>query len=198
VRVYQCDNDSPDGKGCASDVDPELEPLPGYPKVGGEFASPPLFNMYLDGLASNLTVGRFTPGAVAYSDVDEAGRGKVLNISKTGATGNLYFTLASNSNLSEWAAEGELVFDYKVNSMAGGTTLLVKIDSGWPSVSDASVTPLTIGTWQTFRIGLADLVDNGNSIQSGTANLNNVTNLFVIEPSNTMDISLDNIRLVVE
>lgn len=32
VRIYQCDNDSPDGRGCATDVDPEIDPLPGNPK----------------------------------------------------------------------------------------------------------------------------------------------------------------------
>jgi beta-glucanase (GH16 family) len=32
VHIYQCDNGSPDGRGCATDVNPEIDPLPGYPK----------------------------------------------------------------------------------------------------------------------------------------------------------------------
>lgn len=200
VRVYQCDNDSPDGKGCATNVDPEIEPLAGHPQVGGEFASPPLFTMYSDALAEGLQVQSYNPnGTTSSSQIDEDGRGKVFNVVKTGGPGNVYFNITSGAaNLSDWTAEGKLKFDYKINSKGDTSTLLVKIDSGWPSVSDVSITDLSTGIWHSYSIDVADLLDNGNSIESGTANINAITNIFVIEPSAAMDVSFDNVRLEVE
>lgn len=190
VRIYQCDNMDPRGLGCATNVNPDL----------GKFAAPPLFKMYEDALAEGLQVQSYNPnGTISSSQIDEDGRGKVFNVVKTGATGNVYFNISTGaSDVSSWTAAGELVFDYKVNSMDAGAKLLVKIDSGWPSVSDVSVTPLSVGAWQTFRIKVADLLANGNSIEAGKANIKGITNIFVIEPSAAMNVSFDNVRLVVE
>lgn len=179
-------------------------------RIEGEDADPveyftptPLFTMYGDSLASVLQIGRYMPDAVAYSEVDEVDRGKVLNIVKTGATGNLYFGIPGTTpaNFGNWTAAGKLKFDYKVNSKADGATLLVKIDSDWPKASDVSVTDLATGEWKSFSIDISDLLDNGNSIDNPSgnkANINDLTNSFVVEPSNTMDISFDNIRFEVE
>jgi hypothetical protein len=99
--------------------------------------------------------------------------------------------------LNHWTSAGELVFDVKVNSKATGANLLVKMDSGWPNVSDLTVPVANNGEWKEIRIAVADLIDNGNSITAGAANLNIIANIFVIEPSAAMDVSFDNIRLVV-
>jgi hypothetical protein len=53
------------------------------------------------------------------------------------------------------------------------------------------------GEWKSVRIAVADLIDNGNSVTAGSANLNVISNIFVIEPGAAMDVSFDNIRLVV-
>ena len=202
VRVYECSASPTTGQGCATiGDDPEIVSGNTRPVlVGGSFAPLPLFTMYGDSLATGLRIDRYTPSAVTYSQVDESGRGKVLRIVKTGATGNLFFNITGTpGNLSHWTAQGKLKFDYKVNSKVDGANLLIKIDSVWPSVSDVTITNPTVGTWTSFSIDVSDLLDNGNSLQQpNSANINAITNIFVVEPTNTMDVSFDNIRLVIE
>jgi beta-glucanase (GH16 family) len=197
VKVYRCTLNATTGKGCASNVDPAIKPLPGNPQVGGEFAPLPLFTMYDDALNVGLKIDSYNPNSViSYSQIAEPGHGNVLNVVKTGATGNVYFNIpAGAANLSAWSAGGQLVFNLKVNSMAAGAKLLIKMDSGWPSVSDVSATLPALGVWGEYRINVSDLIAKGNSIQSGIANLAAISNIFVIEPSAAMDVSFDNIRL---
>lgn len=199
VKVYRCAANPTNGKGCASHVDPAVVPLTGHPQVGqADFASPPLFTLFGDALATGLKVDSYNPdNTMSNSQVDEEGRGKVFKVVKTGGTGNVYFNIASGvANLSSWAGSGRLVFDIKVNSKAEGSKLLVKMDSGWPSVSDVEVTLPATGSWGEYSIAVADLIARGNSIQSGIANLSAISNIFVIEPSAAMDVSFDNVRLV--
>lgn len=197
VKVYSCSANPDNGKGCASNVDPNITPLPGHPQVGSTgFAQPPLFTMYGDSLATGLGFDSYNPnGQISYSQVDETDHGKVLKVTKTGSTGNVYFKIDGGAtNLSSWVPGGQLVFNLKVNSMASGAKLLIKMDSGWPSVSDVEATLPATGTWGEYRINIADLIARGNSIQSGIANLSAITNMFVIEPTAAMDVSFDNIR----
>src|SRR5690606_6159439 len=70
-----------------------------------------------------------------------------------------------------------------------------KIDSGWPNVSDVSLPVNDLGVWKEFRITLAQLIENGNSLASGKATLATVSNLFVVEPSAAMNVSFDNVRI---
>lgn len=198
VKVYNCAANTTTGKGCASNVDPAIKPLTGHPQISGEFAAPPLFTMYDDALNSSLKFDSYNPnGSISYSQVAEADHGTVLNVIKTGATGNVYFNIpAGSANLSSWASGGELVFNLKVNSMAEGSRLLIKMDSGWPSVSDVSATLPAVGVWGEYRINVSDLIAKGNSIQSGIANLSSISNIFVIEPTAAMNVSFDNVRLV--
>jgi beta-glucanase (GH16 family) len=198
VRVYQCSLDPATGKGCASNVNPAIKPLPGHTQVmGGVFAPPPLFTIFGDAWDVGLIDNTYNPNStISYSQIAEAGRGKVLNVVKTGAVGNIYFTIQSGvSDLTAWSSNGFLVFDVKVNTMADGVKLLVKLDSVWPNVSDTEVTLPAIGTWGEYRIKVSDLIAKGNSIQSGIANLAAITNILVIEPTGVMDVSFDNIRL---
>lgn len=199
VKVYRCPANPTTGKGCATNVDAAIKPLTGHPRITGEFAAPPLFTMYDDALAPGLKFDSYNPnGAISYSQIAEVDHGTVLNVVKTGATGNVYFNIpAGSANLSAWGTGGgELVFNLKVNSLADGTRLLIKMDSGWPSVSDVAATLPATGTWGEYRINVSDLIAKGNSIQSGIANLSGISNIFVIEPTGAMNVSFDNVRLV--
>jgi beta-glucanase (GH16 family) len=199
VRVYECSASPQTGKGCAT-IGEAAELVPGHtrPAIGdANLPGPPLFKMYEDSLAEGLLFDSYDPdNFVSHSEVDETSRGKVLNLVKTGATGNFYFKVNGEAaDLRNWSSDSELIFDVKVNSKADGATLLVKMDSGWPNVSDANVTLAANGEWSEFRIGLGDLIDNGNSLASGAASLATIANIFVLEPSAAMDLSFDNIRI---
>ena len=156
---------------------------------------------YDDALADGLAYDSFNPdGFVSYdAEIAEEGRGNVIEIVKTGATGNFYFVApAGGFDLSSWEASGDLVFDLNVSSFGAGVELYVKFDSGWPNVSDYSVTLPTTGEWATVRIPVADILANGNTFGDGEADSFNLTNLFVVEPTGTMTFKLDNIRLDIE
>jgi beta-glucanase (GH16 family) len=202
VKVYECKPATTTGKGCAT-IGSSAKFNPGNTRpvlTGGSFASLPLFTMYGDALASGLKYDSYNPnGTISYSEVSEDGRGKVLNVVKTGGSGNVYFNVTSGPvNLNQWMDKGELVFDVKLTSKAADSKLLVKMDSGWPSVSDVTVTLPAVGQWAEVRIGVADLISKGNSIQAGMADIKAITNIFVIEPSTAMNVSFDNVRLEVK
>ncbi|MDO8343365.1 MAG: family 16 glycosylhydrolase [Cellvibrio sp.] len=199
VRVYECSASPITGKGCAT-IGENAELVAGHqrPVIGTvELPGPPLFLMYDNDLASVLQFDSYNPdGAISHSEVAEAGRGDVWNVVKTGANGNVYFKIKGDpADMSNWATDSELIFDVKVNSKAEGAKLLVKIDSGWPNVSDVSVPLAADGEWKEFRITLADLLDNGNSLAGGKATLSSVVNSFVVDPSAAMNVSFDNIRI---
>lgn len=199
VRVYECTGSPLTGKGCAT-IGENAELVAGHqrPVIGKvELPGPPLFTMYDNDLASVLQFDSYNPdGAISHSEVAEAGRGDVWNVVKTGANGNVYFKIKGDpADMSNWSGDSELVFDVKVNSKADGAKLLVKIDSGWPNVSDVSVPVAENGVWKEYRITLADLLDNGNSLAGGKATLVSVVNSFVVDPSAAMNVSFDNIRI---
>jgi beta-glucanase (GH16 family) len=199
VRVYQCSASPSTGKGCAT-VNENAEMVGGHERpVIGEVTlpGPPLFVMYGDELAAQLRYDSYNPdGVISYTQTNEAGRGEIFNVVKTGANGNVYFKLAGDPvDMRNWATTSELIFDVRINSKATDAKLLIKIDSGWPNVSDVEVPLGEIGEWKEFRITLADILDNGNSLAAGRATLASIVNTFVVDPSGPMDISLDNIRL---
>jgi len=199
VRVYECSGSPITGKGCAT-ISDSAEIVPGNqrPVIGTvELPGPPLFLMYDNDLASVLQFDSYNPdGAISHSEVAEDGRGDVWNVAKTGANGNAYFKIKGDpADMRNWSTDSELIFDVKVNSKAEGAKLLVKIDSGWPNVSDVTVDVAPDGTWKEFRITLADLIDNGNSLAGGQATLASVVNSFVVDPSAAMNVSFDNIRI---
>jgi beta-glucanase (GH16 family) len=202
VKVYECKPSTITGKGCATIGDSaKLNPGNTRPVLtGGSFAPLPSFTMFGDAVAAGLKYDSYNPsGAISYSEVAEEGRGKVLNVVKTGGAGNVYFNVVSGAvNLEHWMEKGELVFDVKLTSKASDSKLLVKMDSGWPSVSDFTVTLPEVGQWAEVRIGVAELIAKGNSIQAGKADIKAITNIFVVEPSTAMNVSFDNVRLEVK
>ena len=168
------------------------------------YGQPPEYVVFgQDGISMEGDVLRydsFNPdGAISHMEVDDAERGKILNVSKTGAMGNVFFSSGGTAiDLSGWSSAGEIAFDYRVNSAEDGVQLLVKIDSGWPHVSDVTIPTDNVGDWQTYSIGVSDLADNGNSIDpSGSFDLSAVLNVFVIEPNGVMDVDFANIRYIV-
>ena len=199
VRVYECSVSPQTGKGCGASADTAVvNPGKARPAIGKiELPGPPLFTLYDDKLAAGLQFDTYNPdGAISYSEVAETGRGKVFNVVKTGANGNVYFKIAGDAvDLRNWSTDSELVFDVKVNSKASGAKLLVKLDSGWPNVSDTEVTLPADGMWGEYRIKLVDLIAKGNSLAAGKASLSSITNIFVIDPSAAMNVSFDNIHI---
>lgn len=199
VRVYECSVSPQTGKGCgASAENVVVNPGKVRPAIGKiELPGPPLFTLYDNKLAAGLAFDSYNPdGVISYSEVDETGHGKVLNVAKTGANGNVYFKIAGDpTDLRNWSADSELVFDVKVNSKAAGAQLLVKLDSGWPNVSDTEVTLPADGVWGEYRITLADLIAKGNSLAAGKASLASISNIFVIDSSAAINVSFDNIHI---
>ncbi|MEN0039089.1 MAG: family 16 glycosylhydrolase [Cellvibrio sp.] len=201
VRVYECTGSPETGKGCAT-ISENAEHVPGHrrPGIGKvDFAGPPLLVMYGDEVTDGLFVNSYNPDKiVSYSEVAEAGRGNVLNVVKAGSNGNLYLQVDGDpTDLTNWSGDSELIFDVKVNSKADGAKLLVKIDSGWPNVSDVEVPVAENGVWKEFRIGLATLKNKGNSMNGGNgkANLASINNTFVVDSTGAIDVSFDNIRI---
>jgi len=89
---------------------------------------------------------------------------------------------------------GQLVFDIKVNSIDPGTTLTVKIDSGYPDVGQVALTTsqYTVGSWQRVAISFAELLANPGP--GSGLDLADVVNAFVIEVTGgDADFYLDNI-----
>lgn len=203
VRVYQCAQDTTSGKGCASFINPNIKPLTGNPPPSvtpgrSGYAIPPLFTLFSEGLTSGLRYDSYNPDSIiTLSEVTEAPRGKILRITKNGSTGNVFLNLIDGPiDLRDWANGGEIQLDLKINSLAAASKLLIKLDSGWPNTSDISVNLPATGQWTQVRIPVAQLIARGNSLAAGAANLASISNMLVIEPTGAMDVSFDNIQLV--
>ena len=199
VRVYECSASPATGVGCAS-RDSRVEVVEGHtrPELTGGMsgiAQPPLFTVFDGVISEYLKIGAHNPNTEISSFTEaENDRGDVLTVNKTGTVGNVFFNFANGSvDMSSWQGDGELVFDIKLNTDSR-SDLLIKIDSGWPQVSDINVALPSVGEWQEVRISVADLVARGNSFAIGIASLSNIVNAVVIEPQGPMSISLDNIR----
>ncbi|MBC3765418.1 glycoside hydrolase family 16 protein [Neptunicella marina] len=200
VRVYECSVNPTDGTGCATIGDnPEIiegnqPPEIVNPETG--FGQESVFNLYIDELADGLTFESYNPdGSITIDQQAETDHGTVVNIDKAGPIGNVFFAYAPTADLARWEEFGVLTFDLKVNSVETGAELLVKLDSGWPNVSDYSVPLPTIGEWTTVRIPIKDIVAAGNRYSPGNfVNMAQVANPFVVEPTAAMNFSVDNVR----
>jgi beta-glucanase (GH16 family) len=209
VRVYECASDPITGKGCetirvgykneATDDDPTgalvigKAPIPSIPSTD----VPDLVTLYDDAIADGLVIASYNPdGVVSFSEIEEAGRGNVIELVKVGAAGSIFFTADPAYDLTGYGDSAELVFDMNVTSLEAGVELLVKFDSGWPNVSDVSVTLPTTGEWAEVRINMTGLLAAGNRFAPGSAaDAANVVNLVVFEPLGAMTVKFDNVRL---
>lgn len=200
VRVYECAVNPNEGTGCAT-IDDNATVVEGNqppeivnPETG--FGQESVFNLYIDQLADGLTFESYNPdGSITINEQAQDGHGNVVNIDKTTANGNVFFSYPPKVDLARWQEFGVLTFDLKVNSADSGTELLVKLDSGWPTVSDYSVPLPSTGEWAQVRIPIADIVAAGNRYAPGNfVNLASVANPFVVEPTGAMNFSIDNVR----
>lgn len=199
VRVYRCSVNRWTGKGCAS-IGEQASRVNGHqaPAIlvqDDSYADGPTLVIFSDSLNQHLAYGSYNPvGVVSYQEIDEVGRGQVLNIIKHNGAGNLYFR-SPTTDVSHWLDNGELIFDIKVDSMEEGSELMVKMDSGWPKTSDMTVALPPMGQWGQVRIKLADLLAQSNRFVAGNqADPKMINNLLVFEPSSAMTFSLDSIR----
>ncbi|WDE08221.1 family 16 glycosylhydrolase [Thalassomonas viridans] len=200
VRVYECSVSPETGAGCGT-ISQDAELVEGHqppeiPDPIDNFGQGAVFDLYIDNLYKGLAYNSYNPdGAISYQEVAVDGRGTVLEISKTGATGNLYFEYSPRVDLGLWQEYGELVFDLNVSSREESSELLVKLDSGWPAVSDYAVPLPELSMWQQVRIPVADLLAGGNRFSPGNfADIRDIINPFVIEPTGVMNLQLDNVR----
>lgn len=171
VRVYQCSISPLTGVGCATVSDDaslvEGHEAPEIVIVDDSFGSGSYFDLYIDELDEALSLNSYNPdGVVSHQQVIEPSYGSVLAVTKTGKTGNVYFSAPSRTDLSHWSKNSQLIFDLKVESLDDGVELLVKIDSGWPNSSDYSVILPAIGEWAEVHIDIATLMANGNRFSS--------------------------------
>ncbi|MDF2155187.1 glycoside hydrolase family 16 protein [Vibrio sp. CAU 1672] len=200
VRVFECSVDPKTGKGCAT-VSEEAQfvegnSAPAIIVADASYGKGKQLTLFDDALNKHLIMSGYDPEKnVSVSYEDQAERGKVMKVTKTGNSGNA-FLISPEVDLSDWLADGELVFDLKTQGNTSGSELLVKIDSGWPAVGDYSV-PLTGNDeWHEVRVRLSDIKRNGNRFASGsTVDFSKVKNLLVIEPQQPMTAYFDNIRL---
>jgi beta-glucanase (GH16 family) len=155
--------------------------------------------LYDDAVTGTLVFDSYNPeGAVTATEMTEADRGNVIEVVKTGAVGNWYLNSADIPfDISSYGPFSELVFDMYVVSADAGVELYIKLDSGWPNVSDVVVDSSTVGEWQEVRINLQTLLADENAFSAGGfADATNIVNPFVMEPTGVMTVRFDNIRYV--
>ncbi|MCW8092181.1 glycoside hydrolase family 16 protein [Alteromonas sp. ASW11-130] len=200
VRVYECSVNPSNGQGCATIGDSPVIVEGHQPPVISEpeenLGAGPRFDLFTDELTEGLSYGSYNPNvSVSSSVVAEAGRGNILLIEQTGNIGNLYFNADPAINLSHYAEFGHIKLDVKRISGAADSPTLIKIDSGWPAVGDASLELPLDSEWHTMSFAVSRLIENGNRYASGyTVDMNSVVNPFVIESSAPVTLALDNIR----
>ncbi|MDO6746630.1 glycoside hydrolase family 16 protein [Gilvimarinus sp. 1_MG-2023] len=208
VRVYQCALDPETGAGCSDLLDSQIERLPGFPAP--DIKS---FSLYRDGdttltleTPSSDTLRSLTPGYYESNAgnlvVDPAfntGSDTVWSAEFSGAA-NIFLSadqsseedgLASGVNLSQFAQIGQIAFDLLVEEKSGDAQFLVKVDSGWPAVSQKEIEP-SVGEWTRVVVRLSEL--QANNIEPGQVDLNSVVNPFVLElAAGTAKIKINNI-----
>jgi hypothetical protein len=98
---------------------------------------------------------------------------------------------------SGWTINGELKFDLFVDTIGVETSLVVKMDSGYPNVGQVEIDTPPLGEWTEVSVRVSDLLDNPIPGGSGL-DLDNVLIPIVIEPaggSGDAHIMIDNVRL---
>lgn len=210
VRVYECSADPDTGKGCSDNLDPAVDPLPGNPAPAQEEF--PLYDE--DGVASLMVDG--PEGELAYNltaDAWQASEGNVVvnpaNDHEDGTTwhaqffgqGNIFLAVEAPASdlvqpglkLTNMSRYGEIRFDILVQSKDENAAIDIKLDSGWPNVSQARIDP-PVGEWTRLSVPIAEL--QANTVEPGQVDLDRVLIPFVLEVSDgAADIHLRNIVL---
>jgi beta-glucanase (GH16 family) len=213
VRVYECSTGTEDGKGCASNVNPEIEPLPGHSGVQDSYTlfeeGPATLDLAHSGgtVQNTLQANSWeeTAGNVVMDPAYSVDGDVVWDVQFNGL-GNVHLSSQDMSNvdgiesgfrLTNMAALGEVRFDLKVIGIDEGTELLVKLDSGWPNVSYKSVTVPAAGEWATVSVRFAEMQGTSTEWGSGQADFSNITSPFVLEAAGgTAHVQVDDIRIL--
>ncbi|MBR9789353.1 MAG: glycoside hydrolase family 16 protein [Vibrionaceae bacterium] len=154
--------------------------------------------MISDSLNDGFTLDGYTSDAADSREFVDG----VLNAQFNG-TGNLFFTAASSLDMSRYA-NWRLSFDLNIMALGSNTDVLIKMDSGWPNVSDIALGDTTQGLladgeWHTYTIAVADFIAADNRFSPGSQfDVTNVSNPFVIEGlgGENLHVQLRNIRFV--
>ncbi|WP_100658585.1 glycoside hydrolase family 16 protein [Alteromonas flava] len=212
VRVYRCSYNTADGKGCNSNVNPDLEtPDPLRPETAS-------FDIYIDEPATYswtiagetydrpLALNSFwnNDGALAFAEVEAGDRGTVIEVI-TSNSGNIsinptvepieLFGMGNNPNFWELHA-GELRFDIYVRSAEADSTFFVKMDSGYPALGQVALDANSFArdSWTTVSVKVNDLLAfRGDGFMP--LDTSSIQSMFVFEPTGAADVLIDNITL---
>jgi beta-glucanase (GH16 family) len=216
VRVYSCSYDTANGVGCNSNADRNNEETPDaqnpfedswalYTDAPGSLEWSVGGEEVVRDLA--LGIGWDNGGAITLMELpaDDASRGTVIDVSTSNA-GNIVIYAADNArnalfgmgnSAASWELHaGELKFDIYIDSAATDpdSSIFIKMDSGWPALGfyELKVADLPADQWTTVSVKVNDLLANSGE---QPLDMRNVLNLFVLEPTSSAHVQLDNIEL---
>jgi hypothetical protein len=208
IRVYECNYATGDGTGCNTYADRSLEsPDAQSPEVvTTDIYTDAVGPLTWEFISGNVTrdlkaeVGYNNEGAIgiSVSEVAIDGRGNVLDVMSDGG-GNVVINAADGKSIDVYGHRGggELKFDMYIDSSmtAPGSSIAIKMDSGYPALGFVSlnVADMPTSEWFSYSVSINQLLANSGE---RTLALGAVQNLVVIEPSANAHIQLDNIRLV--
>ena len=217
VRVYRCNVETDTGVGCDG-LEDYTNPAVAAPLPDGVYRA--VYDLYTDTVgpllfpnAEDAVVLDFgvydAGGALALSQVDAGGdQGMVVDV-KTSGGGNFsifpanlerqtLFGMGSASDPADYA--GEVQFDLYVFSAETDleSSLQVKLDSGFPDLGfiDLPVATLAKDEWTTVTVQISDIAHNAGNFGGGPVDLEAVLSLFVLEPTSSAHVQVDNIRIV--
>lgn len=208
IRVYECNYATGNGTGCNTYADRSLEsPDAQSPEVVTtdiytDSVGPLTWEFLTGDVTRDLQaeVGYDNDGAIdiSVSEVAVEGRGNVLDVVSDGG-GNVVINAADGKTLDVFGHRGggELKFDMYIDSSmtAPGSSIAVKMDSGYPALGfvSLSVADMPTNEWFSYSVSINQLLANrgGRTLALGA-----VRNIVVIEPSASAHVQLDNIRLV--
>ncbi|MDN3651599.1 family 16 glycosylhydrolase [Thalassotalea ponticola] len=214
VRVYECETDPVTGKGCAANVNPEVE----LPAADNFYVAE--YPLFIDGddklswqvqsasveRALQAVVGWDNNGAISLTQPDLGNeRGTVLEIN-TGDKGNVLINAVDGDTLSlfgmgnsarPWELHaGELKFDLFIDSTVtpDESQIFIKMDSGYPKlgVVTLNVADLKKDMWQSVSVKVNDIIATPGE---QPLNTNDVLNPFIIEFSGAARVMVDNVTL---
>ena len=90
----------------------------------------------------------------------DVGSALLVNFGTNGANGVFFVGSAGGVDISEFEAEGKLVFDLNIPAATVAAGMVYKVDCFYPCGTGDQVLDLTgyePGTWKTFEIPIADL-----------------------------------------
>ncbi|QPG07176.1 family 16 glycosylhydrolase [Salinimonas marina] len=197
VRVYECSINPATGQGCAT-IDANAEQVPGHsaPDITPQTQIPgPAFSLYSDQPDNALAIESYNPEGSMTISQPVAATNTRLRLWQSGSVGNLFLAAPQPLDFSTYGGLGSLVFDIRVIENPADHALLVKLDSGWPAVSDTEINLPAPGEWHTMQLDINTLLASGNRFAPGNfASIEAINNPAVFEPTGPMLIELDNIR----